>query len=233
MPEILVLLFKNAALIVGALLPIVNPLGGMPIFLLATSGATESTRRFLAQRVALFGAGLLLAAMFLGSYVLAYFGISTDTVRIAGGIVVAAFGWKMLHSDDKVDDAGAASADWSYPVAAQRAFYPLTFPLTVGPGSIAVAITLGASLYQRHPGSAVWIAPVAAILGIFLTGASIYVCYRFADRFVRILGDTGTAVMLRLMAFVLFCIGIEIFLNGMIDWVQGWLHVPLEKGITP
>ncbi len=229
MPDTLIILIKSLALILGALLPIVNPLGAMPIFLLATSGATESTRYFLAQRVAIFSAVLLLGAMFVGSYVLAYFGISTDTVRLAGGALVMSFGWKMLQSDDKVDDTGATPADWSRPVAAQRAFYPLTFPLTVGPGSIAVALTLGASLSQPASGVVRWLAPVGAIFGVFLTAGAIYICYRFADKMLQVLGKTGTAVMLRLMAFVLFCIGIEIFLGGVAELLQTWQRSGLMR----
>lgn len=218
--EILIHTIKNALLIVAALLPIINPFGGAPIFLVITQGASPETRHFLARRIALNSVTVLIVAMFIGSYVLEYFGISTGTVKIAGGLLVASLGWKMLQADDQAQDgAVAASADWSRQVAERRAFYPLTFPLTVGPGSIAVALTLAASIYQDKSGLRPLAAPISAVLAVLVLALVIYLCYRFADRIVKLLGDTGTTVLLRLAAFVLLCIGIEILFGGLAELI--------------
>ncbi len=211
--------FTNALLIVAALLPILNPPGVAPIFLLLTQGASPDTRHFLARKIALNSTILLLAAMFIGSYVLDYFGISGRTIKVAGGLLVASIAWKVLQADDQShDDSLTAAADWSRKIAERRAFYPLTFPLTVGPGSIAVALTLGASVYKG--GSQPLAAPLSALFAIAVIALVVYLSFRFADRIVKLLGETGTTVMLRLMAFVLLCIGIEIMIGGLAEIIE-------------
>ncbi|WP_374399543.1 MarC family protein [Niveibacterium sp.] len=222
MLDILQYAVKNTALILAALLPIINPPGGAPIFLLLTRGASADTRRYLARQVAWNASLLLLAAMFIGSYVLEYFGISAATVRVAGGMLVASIGWKMLQTDDAHHDDASSHIEWTRPVAESRAFYPHTFPLTVGPGSIAVALTLGASVYQG--GKRPIAAPLGALLAVLIVAIIIYLCYGFADRIVGLLGKTGTTVMLRLTAFVLLCIGIEIFWGGASDLLEPLLQ---------
>ena len=134
-------------------------------------------------------------------------------MRIAGGLVVTSFGWQLLNATAAGAERRASPVD---PTAPIDAFYPLTMPLTVGPGSISVAITLGsqrprgadrarryraARAAPRSPGSARW-------------RLTIYVCYRFADRMVAALGASGTNVLVRLSAFILLCIGIQIIWSG-------------------
>ena len=132
----------------GALLPIVNPLGSAPIFLSMTSWAPTEVRQVLASRIAVNAFVLVLASIFFGSYILGLFGISLPIVQIGGGLLVAAAGWRLLSPGaEKLSDGGTA---WSAEQVIERAFYPLTFPLTVGPGSISVAITLGANTMHRH-----------------------------------------------------------------------------------
>ncbi|MCL2656636.1 MAG: MarC family protein [Betaproteobacteria bacterium] len=220
---LLIHIFKNALLILAALLPIINPPGAAPPFLLLTQDASQETRHFLARRIALNSTILLLAAMFIGSYVLDYFGISAGTVRVAGGLLVASMAWKMLQTDDQSASGGkTAAVEWSRKIAERRAFYPLTFPLTVGPGSTAVAVTLGASIYRDA--SRPLAAPFAALVAIAVIALAIYLCLRFADRIVKLLGETGTTVFLRLAAFVLLCIGIEILRSGLFELIEPLLH---------
>jgi multiple antibiotic resistance protein len=94
----------------------------------------------------------------------------------------------------------------------RRAFYPLTLPLTVGPGSISVAITLGANAAHSH---ALYPLPVlAALIGFVLIALSIFLCYGFADRLARMLGPTAMLVIVKLSSFLLVCIGVQIGWNG-------------------
>jgi multiple antibiotic resistance protein len=200
----------NAFLLVYAgLFPIVNPIGGAPIFLGLTRHCSKPERSALALRVTFNSFFLLLGSMLLGSYVLEFFGITLPIVRIAGGLVVTATAWNLLQAKSQDDDAAAASR----PVTPREAFYPLTMPITVGPGSLAVAITLGS---QRPHGalSQIAILGAAAIAGLIAIAATIYVCYRFAERTVNVLGENGTDVLVRLSAFILLCIGIEILWFG-------------------
>ena len=198
-------------LVYAALFPIVNPVGGAPIFLGLTRHLGDAERHALSRRVALNGFLLLLGSLFVGSHVLGFFGITLPVVRIAGGIVVSAFAWKLLHEGDKLEDQRGAA---TVPMAPVDAFYPLTLPLTVGPGSISVAITLGS---QRPPApdfAHLALLAGAAVAGLLAIAVTIFLCYRFAERITAALGERGTNVLVRLSAFILFCIGIQIIWNG-------------------
>ena len=201
--------FLNTLLLTyAALFPIVNPIGSAPIFLGLTQSSTPAQRGALALRVARNCFILLLCSVFIGSHVLEFFGISLPVLRIAGGLVVTAFGWKLLNAGVPEGHSEAVNAP------ATDSFYPLTMPLTVGPGSISVAITLG----SQRPGDLALehliLLGGAAITGLLAIGVTIYLCYRFADRLVGLLGSSGTNVVVRLSAVILLCIGIQIIWSG-------------------
>jgi multiple antibiotic resistance protein len=204
-------LAESFLLVYAGLFPIVNPVGSAPIFLALTCNLRDAERRALPRRVAVNGFLLLLGSLLVGSHLLEFFGITLPVLRIAGGLAVSSFGWRLLRDgvEPSHDPERAAEA------AAVDAFYPLTMPLTVGPGSIAVAITLGS---QRPAGTidATHVAMVAvgAVLGLAAIAASVYVCYRYAERIVGVLGENGTHVLVRLSAFILLCIGISIIWSG-------------------
>lgn len=206
--------FANAFLLIYAgLFPIVNPVGSAPLFLRLTEAYT-SNRAMLARGVSINSFLLLLGSLVIGSHLLEFFGITLPIVRIAGGLVVAAFGWKLLHAGEEPDrPAAVAAAD--PPGTSVDTFYPLTMPLTVGPGSISVAVTLG----SQRPSAAqdftqFAMAAGGGVAGLAAIAATIYVCYRYAGGVVAVLGERGTNVVMRLSAFILFCIGIQIIWNG-------------------
>ena len=208
-------IINSFLLVYAGLFPIVNPIGGAPIFLGLTRLSTDQEREAISRKVAVNGFFLLMGSVFVGSYVLEFFGITLPIVRIAGGLVVTAFGWRMLHSGDVVDTPPAADPN-ARRLGLRDAFYPLTMPLTVGPGSISVAITIGSQRPKEPTADWVRLAEVGggAVLGIVAMAASIYVCYRFSDRIMPFLGENGTNVLVRLSAFILLCIGIEIIWTG-------------------
>jgi multiple antibiotic resistance protein len=207
-------LAKYTFLLVGALFPIVNPIGNTPIFLSLTRGLSGQGRTVLARMIAVNGLILILTSIFIGTHILAFFGISLPVVQVGGGLVVISTGWALLrqpNDDGSGDDASQREcheADF-----ARQAFYPLTLPLTVGPGSISVAITVGAN----RPEGAEWRWPLIAgtLLGSALIAASIYLSYRFAERLARTLGDSAMNVMIRMSSFILVCIGVQILWNGL------------------
>ncbi|HUO18297.1 MAG TPA: MarC family protein [Steroidobacteraceae bacterium] len=198
----------------AGLFPIVNPLESAPFFLGLTAGLTTAERRVLARKAAINGFLLLLGAMVLGPGLLEVFGIQLPVVRIAGGLVVTALGWKLLSAEELSEHA-VDSGPPGTPARKVGSFYPLTMPLTVGPGSMSVAITIGSRKAAGLP-------PIAqlaehatgAVLGVLAIGLSIYLAYRFAETIGRLLGATGLEVLVRLSAFILMCIGIEIIWNG-------------------
>ena len=200
-------------LAVGVLLPIVDPLGGAPIYLAMTTGLTSVERSRMARLVAINSFLLLLSSALIGAYVLDFFGLSIPAVQVAGGAVVCMLGWSLLNSPTSPTALGRNDARTSTPEdLEQRAFYPMTMPLTVGPGSISVALTLGAT---PPPGlRPLLLTALAHAVGILLVAISVFLCYRYADRIVSRLGSTGTSVVVRLSAFILLCIGVQICWNG-------------------
>jgi multiple antibiotic resistance protein len=208
--------FVNTILLVFAgLFPIVNPVGGAPIFLSFTRGVTDAVRAQIALRIAINGFFLLLGSLFVGSHVLEFFGITVPVVRIAGGLVVTAFAWQLLHSGVSVDDADQpAPGSVRHPMSVADAFYPLTLPLTVGPGSIAVAITLGSQRPRSADAPDVVLVGIAAVIGLLLIVGTVYISYRYAERLAALLGENGINVLVRLSAFILLCIGIQIIWSG-------------------
>jgi len=206
-------LLQVSLLIVGALFPIVIGPDNIPIFLALTSDLSKESRAVLARKIAIYGFALLMISVLIGTHILAFFGVSLPVVQVGGGLVVVAAGWKLLN---QADDGGKASGTQAKPPAAsylsRRAFYPLTMPLTVGPGSISIAIAVGAS--QPHTSEPRWIMLLAAFLGCAAIAITIYLTYRFAEPIGRLLGDTAMAVVIRLSAFILVCIGVQIVWNG-------------------
>lgn len=208
--------FLHALVLVPVtLLPIINPLAGAPVFTM-TAGADPAATGPLARQVAINCWFILVASLLVGTYVLELFGISLPIVRIGGGLLVAASGWRMLNHSD--DDEVRAAVERSQAVAlshaevVKRSFFPLTFPLTTGPGTIAASIAIGAGL-PRQPALYV-VGALVVLLGATLTVAVIYLVYRHAARLMARLGEVGTLVMTRLMAFLLLCLGIEILWTG-------------------
>jgi len=214
MPGALTDLAKSTLLVVGALFPIVNPIGNTPIFLSLTRGLSGRGRKMLARMIAMNGLILIVTSIFIGTYILTFFGISLPVVQVGGGLVVISTGWALLRqpNDGETNEKDARrecnEADYS-----RQAFYPLTLPLTVGPGSISVAISVGAN----RPEGSEWRWPLITgfLLGSVLISASIYLSYRFAERIARTLGDSAMNVMIRLSSFILVCIGVQIMWNGL------------------
>ncbi|HKR82896.1 MAG TPA: MarC family protein [Terriglobales bacterium] len=212
--------FKVFLLTISALFPIVDPLAGSPIFLAMTQEYSTATRKALAWRVAVNSLVLLVGSYFVGSHVLNFFGVSLPVVQVGGGLVVASMGWGMLLEKEETYETARKNVQCSD--ALHSAFYPLTLPLTVGPGSISVAITLGANSTRRY-GFHVPIV-LAALIAMAIVALSVLLCYGLADRLARAVGKTGMIVIVRLSSFLLVCIGVQIMWNGISALVSS-LHL--------
>ena len=196
-------------LVVAGLLPIINPLGSAPIFLAMTTGSSDAARRQLAWQVAINAFVLLMGSLIFGAFVLRLFGLSVPVVQVAGGAVLCSLAWTMLSREPPAATETAALPDDK---AMLRAFYPLTLPLTVDPGAISVAITLGAN--HAHGVERVLTGLAAALCGVGLISFTVWLAYRYAKRVGLWLGHSRTMVVLRLSAFIMLCIGVEIMWNG-------------------
>src|SRR5271154_1731458 len=173
-------LVRASLLIVGALFPIVNAPDNIPVFLVLTRGLSAENRAVMARKIGIYSFVLLLVSVLIGTHILAFFGISLPVVQVGGGLVVIAVGWKLLNrpdNDDKLPASDSSAPTVSY--LSGRAFYPLTMPLTVGPGAISIAIAVGAN---RSPAVGLsWALPVEAVLGSGVLAAIVYLTYRFAE----------------------------------------------------
>ena len=206
-------------LVLAALFPIINPPGSALVFLALTRGARPDIRRTLARRVALNAFAVLVGSLLLGALILRLYGISIPVLRVAGGFIVAVSGWQLLNegSHKEVDTANDAGDPLG------QAFYPLTLPLTTGPGTIAVMITLGLS---NHPDNAedTMIFLLAALLAIAVMAVTIFLAFAYADRLQRLLGPGGTDIAVRLSAFILFCLGVQIVWSGASELLASVVH---------
>ena len=212
---------KSILLVISALFPIVDPIGGAPVFLSLTLNYPRDRRRLLSRRIALNSFILLVASFTVGSHVLSFFGISLPVVQVGGGMIVIASGWALLmQKDDSARSTTGRSVNCKDVL--HDAFYPLTLPLTVGPGSISVAITLGAN--EPHSLGAGVLSILAAAIGSAIIALTIYLCYAFADRLASALGPTGTNVIVKLTSFLLVCIGVQIVWNGVSQLLRSLPH---------
>ncbi|QYF94655.1 NAAT family transporter [Massilia sp. PAMC28688] len=219
---------KSFLFVLATMLPILNPAATAPIFLSMTDGASLATRIVLARRIARNMFWLMAGSMLVGSYVLDFFGISLPIVRVGGGLLLASVAWRLLGANPATPDSRAALAEAFTPDHAHRqSFYPLTFPISCGPASISVAITVGVALHDvqlvfslaRMGG---------ALLALALIGVLLYLAFRYGQHFLRLIGDAGTAVFLRLTAFILLCLGVQIVWDGLRELVLEM--VPLATG---
>lgn len=199
----------------GALFSIVNPFSGAFIFFGATLGLEPKVRKQVSRWVAIYAFCIVAASLYVGAYVLSFFGISIPVLRVAGGIIVSMSGWRMLTEPDATEQRRSETPfPRSIDVPPSRlAFYPLTMPLTTGPGTISVAISIGAG---RPAGlhAALLEFFVETLAAVALIAVLVYVLYRHSARLAELIGATGTTIIVRLSAFLLFCIGIQVFWNG-------------------
>jgi len=205
---------KSFLFVFVTMLPILNPAATAPIFLSMTEGAAPATRSMLARRIARNMFWLMAGSMLVGSYVLDFFGISLPIVRVGGGLILASVAWRLLGATPTTPDSRAALAEAFTPDQALRqAFYPLTFPISCGPASISVAITVGVSLHDVK--LAMSLARMgAALAALAVIGVLLYLAFRYGEHLLRLIGEAGTAVFLRLTAFILLCLGVQIVWDG-------------------
>jgi multiple antibiotic resistance protein len=220
-PEGATLLFsKSFILALTALLPLINPIGSALVFLGLVRNQPAEVYRQLARKIAFSTFGFLIVIEFLGSLLLGFFGISLPIVQITGGIVIAATAWALLFEKDANagNRAKHQEIEGSAPAEDEdlndKIFYPFTFPITAGPGTLVVTITLGA-----HAAANSLIAKTEAYGGIALAAAvlsaSVYLCYGYAPKLIKAVSPATVNGILRVIAFILMCIGVQIAWNGM------------------
>ncbi len=209
--------YTTLLMVFSSFLPAINPFGGSMLFLSMTTSLEHAERAKLARRIAFYSLLVLLVCLYVGNVILNFFGISIDVLRVAGGIVLFSTGWRVLHDGDA---DGAASVKNHAPVKhvySEMAFYPFTLPITTGPGSISVAVAIGATPMHSFAETA------GCLTAIVLNCLVIWICYAYSDSVTRVLGAVGANAFTRIFAFILICIGVSIFWTGFSGL---WMSMP-------
>lgn len=207
---------QSFLLALSALFSIVNPIGSALIFSQVTAERSHAERTILARRIGVYAVLIMLGALWFGATILNFFGVSLAALRIAGGFVVAAAAWSLLNQTEQHEVKKQEQASHAEGVD-DVAFFPLTMPFTTGPGTIAVAIAIGSNRPVRA--SEFWPFFIGASAAAVTIALSVLVAYTFADRLVSWLGAQQARVVTRLSAFLLLCVGVQIALNGIADFV--------------
>ncbi|MGB2676890.1 MAG: MarC family protein [Candidatus Acidiferrum sp.] len=206
------LLLRYIPFAFSALLPVINPIGSAVLFLSFVQDSDHATRKVLARRIAVNTFLFLAIVLVAGTQVLHFFGISLPIVQIAGGFVLATMGWRVLNREDTDTTAPPRSSITAANVD-DKVFYPFTFPLTAGPGCIVVVLTLSAHSLKLTIAETV-LAHLGMLIGMALVGLVIYLSYAYADKTASKLPAAISQGILRVMSFILVCIGAEIAWHG-------------------
>ncbi|MDI3318556.1 MarC family protein [Pinibacter soli] len=207
-----------------ALFHVINPIGSGVLFYNLTSRATSKERRSLAKHVALNTSIMLVIILMAGIYLLKLFGITVPIIKMCGGLVILAMGWRSLQQDDDVNDSDKKmqlTNVHTNDVYKNKQFYPFTFPFTVGPGTISVALTISAeSLVHRGNNANSLLQFAGAVTAVILIAFTIYVCYGSADMVMNRLSLHMRKVIMKIFSFILLCIGGQILFGGVEDFVK-------------
>ena len=205
-----------AAGAVLAILPIVNPLGAVPIVMSVAAHLPEAERQRQIRRACIYTFALMTGFLVAGSLIMNFFGISMPGMRIAGGVIVAFYGFRMLfpsapHPSNPAPDQGAVKYD--------IAFTPLAMPGLSGPGTFAVVMSLSSHATAKHGWDRV-VDFLGVATGILIVAILSWFALRGAERLNRVLGATGMEALTRLMGFLMICIGVQFIINGLMAIVS-------------
>jgi len=199
----------------SALLPLINPVGDALVFLGLVGAAPAAVYRELARKIAISTTLFMTVIQVIGTVMLRFFGISLPVMQVSGGLVLGAMGWNLLNQNEP--QAKSAQAALDGPDVAhlqQQVFYPFTFPITAGPGCIVVMVTLSAHASAGDALTAIE-AHAGIVAAVMLLSAAVYVCYGHAPAITLRVRPETTHGILRVIAFVLLCIGVQITWNGL------------------
>lgn len=212
-----------------ALFHVVNPIGSGILFLNLTPDANNVLRRKLARKVALNSFIILVVTLLVGVYILKLFGITIPIVQMCGGMLILSIGWRALNQDDSAkesaDKKAVMTAETKEHTYVSQTFYPYTFPFTIGPGSIAVTLTISAETITAESMNAIQF--VGAIIALVLICVTIYICYSSADYLMGRISEQIRKVIMKILSFILLCIGGQIIMNGFVSFLH-YLH---ETGV--
>lgn len=205
---------KFFGLAFSVLLPVVNPLGSALVFLGLVGQAPDSVYRKLARQVAIRTTLFFLVVELVGTALLTFFGISLPVVQVAGGLVLASMGWNLLNQQTARPNPNAAAvSEAGYGSVEEKVFYPLTFPVTVDPACIVVMLTLSAHASVKTLRDNL-ISHSAILAAVLVLSVIVFISYAYAPKITERISPQTAHGILRIIAFVLLCIGVQISWNG-------------------
>jgi len=208
----LLLALKVIPTVFMALFPVVNPIGTALILSGMTSGTDARVWKVTSRKISLYSFLVLSFFYCFGYLILKLFGITIPVVQVSGGLVLAVMGWQMLNGSSGDGQASGSGQHEANASVIGKTFYPFTFPLTVGPGGLAIAMTFGAHL--RRGGGVVMAEYLAGIAGIFAICATVYLCYANLQYINKKIAPAAVQAISKMLAFFVICIGVEIFWEG-------------------
>ncbi len=203
-----------------ALLPLINPLGSALVFLGIVGEVPSEVYKSLARKIAINNIIFLAVIELLGSAILNFFGISLPIVQVAGGIVIASIGWSVLNEQDSEASARNKREEieldqrTSLRNLEQKAFYPFTFPVTSGPGTLVTMLTLSARLSGSVVSQSI-LGHLGLLIAVVVLSAAVFFCYAYAPKITKTISPTTAHGFLRVVAFITLCIGVQIIWNGL------------------
>ena len=214
------LLWTSFLIAFSVLLPLINPLGSALVFLGLTGEAPASVYRSLARRIAIDNVIFLVIIELLGATILRFFGISLPIVQFSGGIVIAAMGWSVLNERDaransrNKQEETEVRDETKLEDLEHKVFYPFTFPITSGPGTLVAVLTLTAHISDKDISKDIQ-AHVGVFLAVVVLSLLVYFCYAYAPKITKVIPPSTAHGILRVIAFILLCIGVQIAWNGL------------------
>jgi len=204
-----------------ALFPVVNPLGSAFMVTPYFSNLTKAEKNTAVAKITFYAFCICTVSLFLGHWILQLFGLSIPVIQLAGGIMICKMGWESLSSDKKTDhnSSGADSNLSGFTYIKDKLFYPITFPVTTGAGTISVLFTLSAHTARANLLDHL-ISTSAILAAIVVMCILIYICYRNAKNIINFLGSNGEVIINRISAFLIFCVGLQIAISGIMNLLK-------------
>ncbi len=208
------ILSEALVLTIGTLLPIMNPFSTAPLFISLTVGYGDERRNRQALLACLYAFGLLVSFLLLGAAIIDFFGISVPGIRVAGGLIISAIGFRMLFPRPPPASNPSLSSRED-----EIAFTPLAMPSLAGPGSLSVVVTAASQIKSNHPEQFVFVY-AGVIVGMAITVLIALIVLRGASWMARVLGPSGIDAMTRIFGFLLIAIGMQFLLTGISDFFR-------------
>jgi len=202
------------AMVFAALFVITNPIGNLGIFISITEGDSEAYRRQQAKKAAIYSFGLLFVFFIGGRYILEFFGITISGIQIAGGLIIARFGFSLLSGKKHHASSGTEAEEAKD--KEDVSFCPLAMPMVAGPGALAVVLSVSSKTDLD-------LMDYVAVSGAIAASCFIvWICFREAKWAAKLLGETGMTAITKIMGFILICIAIQMLITGTGTILRGW-----------